>query len=54
MALEKLTKEELIEKHEQLRNILIEFGNEEFGDCIIDEICVLFDYPTTATYYEED
>jgi hypothetical protein len=44
----------IIEKHEQLRSILIEYGCEEFGDFIIDEICVLFDYPTTINYYKED
>lgn len=36
-----------MEKHDQLRNILIEFGNPEYGDAIIDKICTLFGYPTT-------
>ena len=35
------------EKHDKLRKILIDYGCEEFGDCIIDEICELFDYPKT-------
>ena len=25
----------------------------EFGDCIIDEICNLFNFPTTIEYCEE-
>ena len=29
---------ELKEKHEKIRNILMDYGNEEYGDCIIDEI----------------
>ena len=50
-------------KHEELRNILIESGSPEFGDAVIDQICTLFGYPTTTgkttqflaivpTYYE--
>jgi len=34
-------------KHEKLRQILIESGNEEYGDILIDEICELFNYPKT-------
>jgi len=43
----------LKKKHEKLRNILIDYGNEEFGDCIIDEISELFDTEPTTVYYEE-
>jgi hypothetical protein len=39
---------EKIEKnHNRLREILRENGNEEWGDCIIDEICTQLDQPTT-------
>lgn len=34
------------DKHNRLRDILMEYG-EEFGDCIVDEISELFDYPNT-------
>lgn len=34
--------------HDKLRKILIDYGNEEFGDAIIDEICKVFNHPTTA------
>jgi len=50
------TKEEIIElqeKHEKLRNILIDYGCEEFGDTIIDEISQLFGVKPTTVYYEE-
>lgn len=40
--------------HEKLRQILIEYGSEEYGDAIIDEIFMLFNYPTTLVYYKED
>lgn len=40
-------------KHESIRNILIENGSPEFGDCIIDSICEAVGIPTTAIYYEE-
>jgi hypothetical protein len=40
-----------IEKIEKIHNTLIdvlrENGNEEYGDCIIDDICTLFGKPTT-------
>jgi len=35
------------DKQEQLRIILVKYKCEEFGDCIIDEICDLFGYPNT-------
>ena len=31
-------------KHNKLRDILIEYNNPEYGDCIIDDICKLFNY----------
>lgn len=51
-----LTKEqiELLKKtHDKIRNILIDSGNKEFGDCIIDEICEVVGIPPTTIYYEE-
>lgn len=44
----------LQEKHNKLREILIEYGCEEYGDCIVDDICTLFDEETTLAYYEEE
>jgi len=35
------------DKHQKLREILIDYGSEEFGDAIVDEICELFGYPKT-------
>ena len=34
------------DKHDKLRDILAEYG-EEYGDEIIDKISTLFNYPTT-------
>ena len=45
--------EELKEKHEKIRTILIENGNKEYGDCIIDEICEAVGILPTTVYYEE-
>lgn len=33
--------------HNRIRSILIDYGNQEFGDCIIDEICKIFNFPST-------
>jgi hypothetical protein len=41
-------------KHEQLRKILIEYKCVEFGDSIIDDICKVFNYPTTNVYYNNE
>lgn len=38
---------EVAHKHEQIRQVLIEFGCDEYGDAIVDCICALFDYPQT-------
>lgn len=43
----KISIETARDTHEKLREILEEYGNPEYGDYIIDEICQLFDYPTT-------
>ena len=45
--------EELKEKHEAIRTVLMDFGNEEYGDCIIDEICAVVGIEPTTVYYEE-
>ena len=45
--------ENLKETHEKIRAILIEYGNKEFGDCIIDEICVATRILPTSVYYNE-
>lgn len=42
------------EKHNELREILIEYGSEEFGDSIIDEICVVTNVPTTTDIADEE
>lgn len=42
------------ETHDKLREILIEYGCEEYGDCIIDEISTLFNFPTTIDVEPEE
>jgi len=42
------------EKHNKLREILINYECKEFGDCIVDEICNLFKYPNTVYSEETD
>jgi len=44
---------ELKEKYEAIRMILIENYNEEYGDCIINDICEVFEIPPTTVYYLE-
>ena len=34
--------------HQKLRDILVSYGNEEYGDCIVDEISFIFGFPTTT------
>lgn len=43
------------ETHNKLRQILQDNGNEEYGDCIIDEICDALNFPTTISeeYFKE-
>jgi len=45
--------EKLKEIHEAIRNILIDYNCEEYGDCIIDEISDAVGIDTTQVYYEE-
>jgi predicted metal-dependent TIM-barrel fold hydrolase len=45
--------EKLREIHEKIRQVLIDHGNEEQGDCIIDEICEVVGIPPTTVYYVE-
>jgi len=45
--------DKLKETHEKIRTILIDNGNVEYGDCIIDEICETVGIETTSIYYEE-
>lgn len=37
---------EVIKTHQKVKEILQSYGNPEFGDCIVDELCFLFGYPT--------
>ena len=46
--------EQLKIKHEQIREILIKYDCEEYGDCIIDEICNVIKIPPTTIYYQEN
>ena len=39
---------EIRKTHQKLRDILQKYGNKEFGDCIVDEICLTFNYPITT------
>ncbi len=43
----------LKEIHEAIRNILIDYNCEEYGDCIIDEISEAVGIEPTSVYYEE-
>jgi hypothetical protein len=53
--MKRISIEEATEKHNKLRQILEKYGNPEFGDCIVDEICELFNHLTTIdTETEED
>ena len=45
--------EELKIVHEKIRTILMENGNVEYGDCIIDEICEAVGIQPTTVYYDE-
>jgi hypothetical protein len=52
--MEIITTEKARRNHEELREILIKYGCQEYGDCIIDEICCLFGHPTTIDTEEEE
>jgi hypothetical protein len=51
--MKKIPIEQLEDRHEKLRSILIDYGNKEFGDSIVDDICELFDYPTTLEHCQD-
>lgn len=53
MILTKKQIEELKNKHEAIRTVLIDNGCEEYGDWIIDEICEAVGIPPTYIYYVE-
>ena len=38
--------------HIKIRETLIKYGSQEYGDIIIDEICEIFNYPKTP--HEEE
>ena len=44
---------ELKEIHENIRSVLMDNGADEYGDCIIDEICEVVGVPPTYVYYTE-
>lgn len=46
--------DKLKEIHEKIRGVLIEHGCEEYGDAIIDDICIVVGIPTTIEYYDEE
>tara|TARA_R110000823_G_scaffold297794_1_gene418016 strand:- start:133 stop:303 length:171 start_codon:yes stop_codon:yes gene_type:complete len=43
----------LRKKHEAIRAFLMENGNKEYGDCIIDEISLAAGILPTTVYYIE-
>ena len=49
-----ITDKQARETHEKLREILIKYGNPEYGDCIVDEISWLFNFPTTIDVEPEE
>lgn len=52
--LHQIATEKAKETHDKLRNILIKYGNPEYGDCIVDEISWLFNFPTTIDVESEE
>lgn len=40
----------ILETHQKLRNILQEHGVKEYGDCIINELCLATGFPTTVDF----
>jgi hypothetical protein len=40
----------ILETHERIRQILIDYNCEEYEDSIIDEICQAVNYPTTVDF----
>ena len=51
MGLSKEQIKGLKEKHEAIRTVLMEYSCEEYGDCIIDEICEVVGILPTTVYY---
>ena len=51
LTVDQVTK--LKEKHEAIRSILMNYGFDEYGDCIIDEICEAAGILDTTVYYIE-
>tara|TARA_R110000868_G_scaffold188389_1_gene431125 strand:+ start:2064 stop:2225 length:162 start_codon:yes stop_codon:yes gene_type:complete len=43
----------LKETHDKIRTVLMNNGCEEYGDCIIDEICEAVGIEPTTVYYVE-
>jgi len=44
--------EKLKEVHEAIRNVLIDYECEEYGDCIIDDISLAVGIDTTQVYFK--
>lgn len=44
----------VVDTHNKIRDILQGHGNEEWGDCIIDDICLTFGYPTTTDIADDE
>lgn len=53
-SLESKAIDEVERTHNKLREIIRSYNNPEFGDCIVDEICFLFGYPTTTDINPEE
>lgn len=53
MELGKEQIEELKNKHNAIRTVLMKYNCEEYGDCIIDEICEAVGILPTIVYYIE-
>ena len=53
MELSKQEIEELKEIHDNIRTVLINNGSNEYGDCIINEICEATGILPTSVYYIE-
>ena len=53
MELSKQEIKELKETHENIRAVLMNNGADEYGDCIIDEICEAVGILPTYVYYIE-
>ena len=54
IALSEKQIEALKEKHEAIRTVLMNNNCDEYGDCIIDEICEVVGILPTHVYYKEE